>query len=843
MFTEALHTDLRRSFRSIIRDPGMSLLIVMTLGLAMGANIAVFALLDKLILRPLPVERPGELVIVSAPPIQMAGPSFSVGGRGPGGKMVMGISYPLYAELRDGVTVFRGMAAHYRVRSSMLAGTEAIQAKGVLTTGNYFELLGVKAFLGRTLIPDDDRVPSGSPVVVLTHGFWQRQFGGDPSMLHRTIRLNQQPMTIVGVTAPGFTGTVAGDVPDFFAPLSMGGAFNRTPGFRYDAPGFHLYTVMARLAPGVDMQQAERIVDQVYQQLLAEAVRQAPSLTAKDRSIIGSQHAELSPGGYASSQQSSLSRDLRTPLTLLMAMVGLVLVVAAGNVANLLLARGTARARDTAIRFYLGSTRWRMLRERLMESLLLSSAAAAVGLLLAYWTARLAPVALNVESLPPGVSSAPDYRAGAAAIGLAWITGLGIWGASALRPTRRSTLPALMEDAAIGGHPSAMFWRRGMVISQIALSLVLLCAAVVLSRSLMKLMAVDPGFPTDNLYSFALHPGQAGYENARAGAYLAQVLEAAESLPGVRFASLTTHLPLSGGGSATWVIGEQAQGRDEQGILTDITLVGPAYFKVLEMPLRTGREFTPEDDAGGTKVAVLNESLARLLFGSSDPIGRRIAFQGQQPDIQVVGVVKDIKARALRAPISPGLFMPLSQQPVVGSITIVLRTSGPGISHDIMRTAMKRIDPTVPVTEFGSLAGRISQSLYRDRMMATLSIGFASLAALLCALGIFGLTSFSVTRRAKEIGVRLSLGATQPAIYKLMLKEVALITAAGCAIGVGAFMASSRILSSMLFELASSDPPSLILATVVLAGITFLAGFLPARRAAALDPARTLRQD
>lgn len=238
MSADALLTDLRRSLRSIIRNPGMSLLVVMTLGLAMGANIAVFALHDKLILRPLPVERPSELVIVSAPPIQMAGPSVSVGGRGPGGKMVMGISYPLYAELRNRVSVFQGMTAHYAVRSSMLAGTETIQAKGVLATGNYFELLGVKAFLGRTLIADDDRIPGGSAVVVLTHGFWQRQFGGDASVLNRTIRLNQQPMTIVGVTAPGFAGTVAGDAPDFFAPLSMGEVFNGIPDSGMTPPAF-----------------------------------------------------------------------------------------------------------------------------------------------------------------------------------------------------------------------------------------------------------------------------------------------------------------------------------------------------------------------------------------------------------------------------------------------------------------------------------------------------------------------------------------------------------------------------------------------------------------------------
>jgi len=844
MFIDTLLTDLHRALRSIIRSPGLALVVITTLGLALAANIAVFSLLDKLVLRPLPVEKPSELVILSAPPLPSGTASVSVGFRGKGSQAIRGMSYPLYAGLRDRLNVFQGVLAQFRVRATMLAGAEPLQTNGVLATGNYFELLGVKAFLGRTLTPDDDRIAGGSPLVVITHGFWLRQFGGDPSVLHRTIRLNKVPMTIVGVLAPGFTGTVAGEVPDFFVPLCMAASFIRIPGFRYDAIGFNLYTAMARLAPGVDAKQAERLAEQVYQQLLADAVRQAPRLTDEDRRLIASSHLSLLPGGYASSQPSALSRDLNTPLTLLMAMVALVLIVAAGNVANMLLARGEARSRETAIRFALGSTRWRLLREYLIESLLLCAGAGTLGFLLASWTSSLAPVALNVESLPAGVTSAPDYRASMVVILLSLTTGFGIWMASALRATGSSALPALIEHAGVGGHPRALHWRRGLVVAQVSLSLVLLCASVALSRSLIHLMAVDPGFSVDNLYSFSVNPGQAGYEGTRASSFLAQVREQVRGLPGVRFTSMTSQLPLSGGFSGSWVFGDQPSPGSERGVLTDIASVGPDYFKTLGMPLLAGREFTGEDIAGSARVAVLNESLARVLFGRSDPIGHRIASgEGQQPAILVVSVVKDAKSRDLRAPVPPSLFLPSFQEPSGIPMTFVMRTAGQAVTIDTVRAALRRIDPSVPVVEFGSVASQIARSLYRDRMLASLSVCFAGLAALLCAAGVFGLTSFSVTRRTREIGVRMALGATRDSIHWLVMKEVARLAAVGCVVGLCAFVASSRVLSSLLFELAPNDPVSLVLATTILGCATFLAGFLPAHRAARLEPSITLRHD
>lgn len=835
---DALRTDLLQSIRSLLRAPGFSLLVIFTLGLAMAGNVSTFSLLDGLVLRPLPVEKPSQLVIVNIPPIPINGPTFSGNQKVQGGRMLWGASHAQYTAFRD-LKVFQDMAAHGQRPATMLAGSDAVQVKVVLASGNYFGVLGVKASLGRALTPDDDRA-DGPPVVVLSYGFWQRQFGGEPSVVNRTIHLNQMPMTIVGVASSGFTGTVAGEAPDVFVPLRMAGVFWRRPGFRYDAPGYRYYTLIARLAPGIDIDEAERVTDQRYQLLLADALRNIPPLSEAARRRFASIHAVLLPGGYAFSQQSAFSRDLQTPLTLLMAMVGMVLVVAAANVANLLLAREETRFREVAIRYALGAKRSRILRERLITSLFLSCAAAILALLLAYWSSSLAPVVLNVEHLPAGISSAPDQRAGTLAAALALATGLGIWAASALRATRRSSLPSLVEQAGVGGSPRALLWRRGMVVAQVALSLMLLCGSLVLSRSLVRLMSVDPGFVADSLYTFSVNPSHAGYDGDRATAYLQQVLEQLRGLTGVGSASMATSLPLSGS-AATYVIGERDPD-DSQGLLAEAANIGPEFFRTLGVSVIAGREFTPQDDSVSPKVAVLNESLARALFGDENPLGRRIGFPGRPPDVQVVGIVKDMKS-ALRAPVSPAMFLPRFQAQGSSSMAFVMRTGGHAVTFDAVRAALKRIDPSVPVVDFGSLAGQIARSLYRDRTMASLSICFAGLASALCAMGVFGLTRFSVSRRTSEIAVRLALGARRSSIHWLVMKEVVLLGVAGCAIGAAVFVASSHVLASLLFEIGPTDPLSVAVGVFVLGAIMFAAGFLPAHHAARQDPARTLRQE
>jgi predicted permease len=515
--------DLRHAVRNLFRSPGFSLSVVVTLGLALGANSAVLGLLDKLILRPLPVKEPGGLAAVHAPPLPHRIPTKATG---KGGKFsiarkvrgnpatTMAMSFPLYTQLRNRVRAFATVLAQATVRATIVAEGTPVSAAGVLVTGNYFELLGVKPAVGRLLTPDDDGPPDGSPVVVLTHGFWQRQFGGDPSILNRTIRLNKSPMTVVGVAAQGFTGTAAGESLDFFAPLCMLGSFMRlTPEqkqlaarvepMRFDSENLHEYDVIARLAPGTNMAQAERAADLVYQQLLAVQGYFDPGVVFDKKGPFkpgpAGYHLRLSPAGYGSSNQSALSRDLQTPLLLLMAMVGMLLVIATGNVANLFLARGEARSREIAIRFALGAGRWRVLRALLVESLLLTLTAGSLGLLLSRWASALVPVILHVEKLPDGVSTVPDSRIGVAVMVLSLVVGFCIWAAALPRAMGRA---ALMANAAqsTGGARHTLSWRRALVLAQSALSIVLLCGSAVLSRSLIRLMSVDPGFSVEDRY-------------------------------------------------------------------------------------------------------------------------------------------------------------------------------------------------------------------------------------------------------------------------------------------------------------------------------------------------------
>lgn len=841
--------DLHHALRNLARAPGFSIAVVVTLSLALGANASVLALLDRLILRPLPVKEPGSLVAVHAPRLPErpsgSGPIVSISS----GSGRTGLSYPLYAALRSRVPAFTGMLAQTHATATMMVEGTPVGVEGRLVTGNYFELLGVKAALGRLLTPDDDALPDGSPVV-LSHGLWQRQFGGDPAILNRTIHLNRHPMTVVGVAAQAFTGTAAGAAPDFFAPLRLGGALSGMPpglkaNFRFDSPNFHMYGVMARLAPGRDLKQAERAADRVYQQLVAAALgpgtgaSQARRDYDKRRSEF---RLQLSPGGYASSEQSSLSHDLRTPLLLLMAMVGLVLAIAAGNVANLFLARGEARSREIAIRFALGASRWRVLRALLVESLLLTLTAGGVGLLLARWTTGLAPVLLNVERLPDGVTPAPDLRIGVAVMVLSLAAGLCIWAASAPRAVGRATLTGLAAHIQAGARRT-MRWRRVLVVAQAALSIVLFCGSAVLSRSLIRLMSVDPGFSVDNLYSFWLNPGRAGYDAGRSNAILAQVFEVLGGVPGVKGVSIATDLPLSGRGMGTGVNRDQRSGEDRgEPVDTDIGHVSPGHLANLGIAMMAGREFS-RDDVRGAKVVVINEALAQRLFGKNDPIGRGVGIDGGLPEWRVVGIAKDVKSGP-RTPAKLIMYQPYNFQDPVSTAGFALRAEkGVHLTSEMVRTAVRRVETAVAVEEFAGMPEQAARALYRDRMLAWVSVSFAILAALLCAVGIFGLTSFSVAKRAQEIGIRMTLGATRASIQWLVMREVSVMAAIGCALGLAVFLFAGRVLSTMLFELTSSDPASLVAGAAVLGGTAFLAGFMPAYRATLVDPARTLRQE
>ena len=839
-------SDLRPILRSMAKAPTLTALVIVTLGLGIGANSAIFSLIDRVAMRPLPVEDPGRLVLIGAPPLPHFGPGWSVGGGN-----VRGISYPLFRAFRDGLPeLFSSLGVHRRTRLSLASGEGALELFGEYVSADYLRALGIRTVLGRVITPADDAERDGSPVVVLNHAFWTQHFGGDRTVVGRTIRLNNVPVTVVGVLAPGYAGTGLRRRPDLLLPLGMIGQLEplrmgATPDEAWDAPNMSVYFALGRLRPGVIREDAERRLQTLYRRLFDAAVAGGARVTDASLEYYAANPARLVPGGTVGSEGSATTRNLETPLRLLLAMAAFVLVIAAGNVANLLAARGARRAHESAVRLVLGASRWQLLRPRLVESLLLAGGAGAAGLLLSTWAGRLAPTLLDLGADFPEAQTLPDACVVVFTLGVSLVTGLLIWLASAFGVARRgAAVSPLTTPMGPGGRPAAQGVRRGLVVAQVGLSFALVCASALLGRSLLNVLTVDPGFDAERVLAVTLSPQSVGYEGDRLRAYTASVLERARAFPSVTNVTHASSIPLAGGLSGTFVSGPRQEDGRGRPALVDVVHVGPDYFRTLGLPLAAGRAFDERDVAGAPQVAVVNETLARAVVGDGEALGRLIGFENRPRALQIVGVVRDAHGRSLKAAAMPTLFIAQAQQPTAGPLHLLLRTAGPGgVGAAAIADALRRIDPSVAVGEVLPLAAIAREALLRDRMLATLSLTFAALAAALAAMGLYGVTSHGVTSRAREIGIRLALGATGSAIQRMILGEVGVLALLGGVAGLGGFLAASRYLRSLLFDLSPNDPATLAFAALAVAAVTLLAGLLPARRAAHLDPAVALREE
>ena len=840
-----LRRDLLVGLRGLRRMPGVALLVVLTLGLAIGANATVFSLIDRVAMRPLAVEKPQELVQVSAPALPRPPTGQGAIMIGVRGGNAWGMDYPLVTALRDGLTsVFSAVAVRRSSRLTLAADT-AIEVAGEFVNAEYFTVFGLRAILGRTFTAAETAQPGGPAVVVLNHGFWLRQFGGDRSIVNRPIRLNNVPVTVIGVLAPGYSGTSVGSIPELFVPLGMGAQIVPFPNsrLRWDSPNLSIYGMVARLKPGVSRERAEAAARLLYQRLLDEAVAGGGQVSEKYREFLNKFPVRVEPAGTVGSAQSRLTRYLDVPLRLLMAMTVFVLVVAAGNVANLLLARGIVRSHETAVCLALGARRWDLLRPRLVECFALAVAAGATGLLLAYWTGSLVPSLIGLGRDLAGVDTRPDARVAVFTAGVSVATGLFVWLASALFLTRRRAIETLSASRPLAeGGRSALGLRRGLVVLQVALSLALFCTSALLSRSLFNVLSVDPGFDANGLVAFTVNPRAVGYAGDRLAEYERALLERVRALPGVSRAAATNALPLSGAGGGTFVhTGEQAVSTR---IMVDEVAVDDAFLATLGLPLLSGRGFDDRDVKGAPEVCIVNEAGARALIGRSDAVGQMVGYEGLPATWQVVGVVRDTRNNSLKTAPVPTLFRPRPQESSSAPIGVLIRTSTPGaVTAQSVGTLVKQLDAGVAMTGFGSVAEFARAALLRERMLAGLSLVFAGLSALLAAMGLFGLASFNVVRRTREIGIRLALGATRTAVQRTVLGEVAALAAVGAAIGLAVFAAGSRVLRSQLFDVTPTDPPTIVAAALALAVVACAAGLLPARRASRVDPAVTLRYE
>jgi predicted permease len=835
-----LLADARLALRSWRKAPGFAGIAILSIALGIGANAAIFTLVDQVLLRALPVRNPHELVQVT-----FTGSRYG-NNWGDGTEL----SYPVYQEIRDNNQVFAGVLARFATAFHVGAAGRTERTSGEVVSGNYFSVLGVGATIGRTIAEDDDRLPGAHPVAVLSHGYWTNRFGSDSSVIGSTVAINGHPYTVIGVARRGFDGVELGRQTQVFVPMMMKGQV--TPTWNaLDERLWRWVRVFARLRPGVTSEQARTSLEPFFTTVLERDVADrgfgSASSTTRERYL----NNKLSIAD-ASQGRSSLRRALTTPLWLLMATAAGVLLIACANIANLLLARGAARQREMAVRLALGATRRRLVTQLLTESLMLAGAGALGGIAIAAMTAPIILGFFVSPDVPQPVSTAPDWRILAFTAAVAMATGVLFGVAPAIQSTRPSVAPTLKDQATsvLGGQARL---RKVLVASQIAVSLLLLIGATLFLRTLDNLLKVDIGFDTSRLLSFSIDPSLNGYDPPKVRRFAKSLLERLHAAPGVDGAGIAGIRLLEGNQWSTSMTVEGYQPKPDESQSQWANSVSPGYFKAMGIPILAGRDFTDRDEltvppppgAPDFRVAIVNERFARHYFGDSVPIGRRIGF-GADPStptpIEIVGVVRDSKYTDVRDATQRQVFFPFLESSRPNAMTVYLRTSRPAESmFNMVRQTVSELDANIPVHGTRTLEGQVALSLSRERLVATMTATFGTLATLLAVVGLYGVMSYTVARRTREIGVRVALGATSTNITWLVIREVLIIAAAGIAVGLPIAWWLGRFVSAQLYGVTPGDPLAIGGAAMLLLIVALAAGLVPSTRAARLSPTVALR--
>jgi len=833
---DTLWQDIKYGARMLTKSPAFTLVAVLTLALGIGANTAIFSLTDQILLRPLPVPNPHALVVLRSPGPMSGRVSCDY-------DCAASFSYPLYKALREKSTEVVNVFGRYATSMDVAVDGQAEKASGELVTGNYFEALEVPAEIGRILTSQDEGAPGNHPVAVLSYAYWQRRFGGSPAVLNKVITVNATNLTIVGVAARWFTGVQVGSTNDLFVPMSMKPMITKN----WDGlPRWNDYwmALLGRLKPGVARERAEAALAVMYKPLLEELLVQSKwNPSEKRRQEFLNKPLELQPGAIG---RPVFQSDAKDGLVLLTILVGLVLLIACANVANLLVARGVARQREIAVRLAIGASRWRLMRQLLAESVLLAIAGGVAGLLVAFWTVDALLAALSTNLDVQGLNSNIDGRILAFNLALALLTGL-LFGLLPALQTTRPALAGTLKDQGTGttGSKGHTRFRKGLVVTQIALTVLLLTGAGLFAKSFYELRRHDLGIRPDNILTFTIAPEQGGYTPERTRDLLDRLLPALRALPGVSTAASAWSPILVGNTSGSSFTSDSYQAQEEENLTAVQNFVSPGYFTTVGIPLVAGRDFAAQDGPNTPKVIIVNEYLAQRYYPNG-AVGRRFAFgRGEVKfEYEIVGVVANSKNASVKEEGRPFAYMPYAQFDVLGQSAFYLRTSGqPTALAASVRREVQRLDANLPVFDLRTLESVIERSLFAEELLMTLTVTFGVLAALLAALGIAGVMTFTVARRTREIGIRIALGAGAGNIHWLVLREVGVMALFGAAVGLPLAYYLGKLAKSLLFQVQEGDPWIAVAALVLMAGVAALSGFLPARRAARIDPMVALRYE
>jgi len=824
---------LRLAVRGLVRSPLFSIVAILSLALGIGANTAIFTLIDQMLLRKLPVKDPDALVMLYQ--------------RGAHNGSNMGTrmhSYPIYQEYQKRAEPLAEVLCRRLIAVSVSVDNQTERLDAEMVSGNYFTMLGVKPAVGRVFSSqEDDQVYQGHPVAVLGYDYWVRRFASDPGVVGRKILVNNYPMTIVGVSAAGFAGIDPVRAPQIRVPILMKPAMVPEWGWVHmDDPRNRWVQVFARLKPGQTVESAQAPLQGLFMQVRAHEMTLSGakdwSAYAREQFMKGQLKVERAAMGF-----SSLRNDFSTALIVLMCMVGLVLLIACANVANLLIARGFMRQREIAVRLSLGASRGQLVRQLLTESLVLSCAGGALGLAVAVVLTQTLLALVPSEGQPILIHAEPDIRILAFTFGLTLVTGVVFGLLPALRASRPDPWTTLKDTAgAVSGGGGSLFLRKGLVTAQVALSFLLLFGAGLFVRSLQNLKGADTGVALDNLVTFQLSPALSGYDDARTGNFYRTLLDRLRSAPGVKSAGLAVVPILSGDewDSSTSVEGHQAKdGEDMQAFMNALS---PGYFETMGIPILEGRDFTPLDMRERPTVAIVNRRFAQHFFPGKSAIGRHLGRDtrpGTKIDIEIVGVVADSLYEGPREGVRRQVFIPNWGR---GSAVFYVRASTQSSgAYSLVRTAVKTLDATMPVYELKTLSAQLDETLRTDRLIALLSAGFGLLATVLASVGLYGVMAFVVARRRKELGIRLALGAEPAGVVWLVMREVLLLLTIGLAVGIPAAIGLGRFVSAQLYGIQPNDPWMAVGTMALLTLVSAAAGLIPAHAASRIDPILALR--